>query len=75
MKEELTTLMHCEFCETEEEVMELLVMATYNQIENKGIKPEIALKNNNLTMEQYNANVDKVFGIKKRGLPSRVIFL
>ncbi|MDR1764021.1 MAG: hypothetical protein LBR64_08765 [Dysgonamonadaceae bacterium] len=64
--------MHLEFCDSPEDAMELLIMATHAQIE-RGVEPKIALENNGLTLQQYNYNVDKVYHRKENGLPSWII--
>jgi hypothetical protein len=65
MKEELTTKMHLEFCRDEKEALELRILdvaATYKHGKGKPEDVEQALKDMDLTKEQYNANLEWVFG-------------
>lgn len=54
MKEELTSKMHMEFCKDEEERLELAAMAVFADVK-KGKSKEIALKEYNITADQYEA--------------------
>ncbi|MDR0711134.1 MAG: hypothetical protein LBF67_02145 [Prevotellaceae bacterium] len=74
MKEELTTMMHLEFCKDEQEAMDLRVMHVTAVIE-KGGDVEAALKEMGLTREEYNSNVDAVFNLTKRGIDPKKRFI
>ena len=58
-KEELTTAMHSEFIGDEIPNLDLRVMGVYGAV-GRGIGLSKALKEYNLTEEQYRANVDRV---------------
>ncbi|MDR2425259.1 MAG: hypothetical protein LBD59_11160 [Prevotellaceae bacterium] len=60
MEEELTTLMHLEFCKDEQEAMDLRVMEVA-AVKDSGGDVEAALKRMGLTKEEYNKNVTIVF--------------
>jgi hypothetical protein len=64
MKEELTALMHLEFCKDEQEAMELRVM-TVAAVKERGGNVDEALKDMGLTKEEYNNNVDAVFNLSE----------
>ncbi len=64
MKEELTTLMHCEFIGKEESLEDLKVMAVFAQLK-RGISLDKALSNNDISKEYYLSNVDRIIYGKK----------
>ena len=59
MKEELTTLMHAEFMEGEMSRFDLIVLSVFGAIR-RGIPKKEALKQHNISEEEYDANIDKV---------------
>jgi ACT domain-containing protein len=74
MKEELTTLMHMEFCKDEWEAMELRIMEV-TAVHERGGDVDAALKKMGLTREEYNKNVDAVFNLTKRGIDPKESFI
>ncbi|MDR2814355.1 MAG: hypothetical protein LBB79_06855 [Prevotellaceae bacterium] len=64
MKEELTTMMHLDFCKDEQEAMDLRVMHVAATVD-KGGDVEAALKEMGLTREEYNKNLEPVFNPSK----------
>ena len=53
MKEELTTLMHSEFAQDEEERLEFLILGAYVRIERKGEDKITVLNSLGLSEEEY----------------------
>jgi hypothetical protein len=74
MEEELTTLMHMDFCKDEWEKMELRIMEVSVAVD-RGGDVEAALKKMRLTREEYNANVDAVFNLTKQGIDPKTHFI
>ena len=74
MKEELTTLMHMEFCKDEWEAMELRVMEV-SVVADRGGDVDAALKAMGLTREEYNQNVDAVFNLTECGIDPKNYFI
>jgi hypothetical protein len=58
MKEELTTLMHCEFAATKEELWEILIMGVDEQIK-KGVSIDDACKELYFEKQEYLDNRTK----------------
>jgi hypothetical protein len=65
MKEELTSLMHLEFCKDEQEAMDLRVMSVA-AVKARGGDVEAALKDVGLTRDEYNNNLAFVFNFSKQ---------
>jgi len=59
MKDEFTTKMHAEFIGDEIPFFDLCVMAVYGAM-SRGIDIEIACANNEITVNEYNENVERV---------------
>lgn len=59
MKEELTTLMHSEFFDNEDEKLEVLIMGAFARIR-KGEDKMSVLKSLELTEEEYDSNVKRI---------------
>ena len=59
MKEELTTEMHSEFLGQEIPSLDLKVMGVYGATA-RGVSIEDALKRYNITIKQYEQNIDRV---------------
>jgi hypothetical protein len=74
MKEELTSLMHLEFCKDEQEAMDLRVMSVA-AVKARGGDVEAALKDVGLTRDEYNNNVDAVFYLTERGIDPKTRFI
>ena len=59
MKEELTTLMHSEFMEGEMSRFDLMILSVFGAIR-RGISKKEALKQHNITEDEYDTNIDRV---------------
>lgn len=59
-QEELTTKMHAEFIGDEIPALDLRVMSVYGAVVGRSVRLSDALKQDDLTEEQYRANLDWV---------------
>ena len=61
MKDELTTLMHTEFFNDQEEILDILVMTAYTRIK-RGENKEDVLKYLNIASDVYENRFDSIIG-------------